>query len=294
MTLRHFRIFTTVYEQRGMTAAAKKLYITQPSVSQAIRELETHYGNILFERFPKELLPTNAGKSLYIYATDILSRCDNLEDYMKAGQAWHTLKIGVNDTVASSLLPDFLRVYEQDHKIDDIKVKVNNSSLLRDRLRTNEIDFMLSDEFHPSSDLTSFLVGYETFIVVVSSAHPLASKGQVSKTDIYNCNLLLREEEADSRKYINEFFQDEKHILVPFWESISFDILIDACIQGIGVAFVPKQTATTAIAQKQLVALNVPGFHFTQNIYLAYQKNKYITPQMEQFFSICKNVTNVL
>ena len=55
MTLRHFKIYVTVYNEKNMTLAAKKLFMAQPSVSQVIKELETHYNTVLFERFPKEL-----------------------------------------------------------------------------------------------------------------------------------------------------------------------------------------------------------------------------------------------
>ena len=56
MTLRHFKVFLVVYTERNMTAAAKKLYMTQPSVSQTIKELESHYNVVLFERFPKAFI----------------------------------------------------------------------------------------------------------------------------------------------------------------------------------------------------------------------------------------------
>ena len=55
MTIRHLRIFITVAECKKMNLAAKKLYITQPTVSQAIRELEEHYGVKLFARLSKKL-----------------------------------------------------------------------------------------------------------------------------------------------------------------------------------------------------------------------------------------------
>ena len=62
MSLRHLLIFMTVAEQGSMSAAARTLYLSQPTVSQAIRELETHYNGLLFERFGKKLYLTDRGK----------------------------------------------------------------------------------------------------------------------------------------------------------------------------------------------------------------------------------------
>ena len=56
MTIRHLTVFAAVAEQGSMSAAAKHLYLSQPTVSQAIRELETHYNGLLFERLGKKAL----------------------------------------------------------------------------------------------------------------------------------------------------------------------------------------------------------------------------------------------
>ena len=71
MNNRLFNIYTVVYEKRNMTQAAESLFISQPSVSQAIRELEEYYGTKLFERYPKKLYPTPEGDVLYNYCVQI-------------------------------------------------------------------------------------------------------------------------------------------------------------------------------------------------------------------------------
>lgn len=65
MTIRHLRIFITVYDECNMTAAANKLFMTQPSVSQAIKELESYYGVVLFERLSRKLYVTESAWIIY-------------------------------------------------------------------------------------------------------------------------------------------------------------------------------------------------------------------------------------
>ena len=62
MTLRHLKIFLSIYETGSTTAAAQALHIAQPSVSTALRELEDHYGVPMFERYAKRLRVTEAGR----------------------------------------------------------------------------------------------------------------------------------------------------------------------------------------------------------------------------------------
>ncbi|MBY9087376.1 LysR family transcriptional regulator, partial [Paenibacillus sp. HN-1] len=68
ITIRHLKIFVTVYDERSMTAAGRKLFISQPTVSQAIHELESMYKVVLFERLSRKLYPTSTGEKLYQYA----------------------------------------------------------------------------------------------------------------------------------------------------------------------------------------------------------------------------------
>lgn len=72
MTFRHFTIFVTVCEAGSMTKAAPRLAISQPSVSQAVRELEEHYGIPLFDRLGKRLVLTDAGTLCLMHARQIL------------------------------------------------------------------------------------------------------------------------------------------------------------------------------------------------------------------------------
>ena len=65
MTLRHFRIFVAVCKQGGITKAAESLYLAQPAVSLAVRELEEHYDVRLFDRIGRRLYLTEAGKEFW-------------------------------------------------------------------------------------------------------------------------------------------------------------------------------------------------------------------------------------
>ncbi len=76
MTIRHLRIFIEVVTSGSMSNAASRLYISQPTVSQAIRELEEHYGVLLFNRLNRRLYITDAGKRLFSYAKDVVKQFD--------------------------------------------------------------------------------------------------------------------------------------------------------------------------------------------------------------------------
>lgn len=98
MTIRHLKIFITVYDEKNMTAAASKLFITQPTVSQAIQELESEYKVILFERLSRKLYPTPSGDKLYQYATHIIKLVEDMEESIRENSLMKKLTIGANYT----------------------------------------------------------------------------------------------------------------------------------------------------------------------------------------------------
>ena len=82
MTLRHLKIFVAVAETKSMSAAARRCFITQPTVSQTIHELEEHYHTILFERLSRKLYITEAGKNLLSHARQVIDQFEQLEQSM--------------------------------------------------------------------------------------------------------------------------------------------------------------------------------------------------------------------
>ena len=96
MTLRHLKVFVTVCELNSITRAAEKLYVAQPAVSSAIKELEDYYDIKLFDRISRRLYLTDAGKSLLAYATHIVSLFSEMEsnvrDLDKQGETAYRVK----------------------------------------------------------------------------------------------------------------------------------------------------------------------------------------------------------
>lgn len=92
MTIRHLKIFVAVADTGQMSKAARLLYLSQPTVSQAIRELEEHYHVLLFERLSKRLYITEEGKRLLSHAREVLARFDHLEEQMLEPYEWEHLR----------------------------------------------------------------------------------------------------------------------------------------------------------------------------------------------------------
>ena len=122
MTIRHLRIFLTVVECGAMRRAAEKLYISQPSVSQSIQELEKHYNAKLFDRLSQKLYLTESGERLLPYARQIIDLIDNVELIMRNLEASPRIRIGASVSVGTHLINNILDVFEAKLKDTDINV----------------------------------------------------------------------------------------------------------------------------------------------------------------------------
>ena len=112
MTVRHLRIFAAVVDCGTMHAAAQKLYLSQPTITQAIKELEEHYGCLLFERYGRRLMITPAGQELLGHARELLSVYERMERSMKQNAGQKLLRIGATVVLAEQLLVPMVQAFE--------------------------------------------------------------------------------------------------------------------------------------------------------------------------------------
>lgn len=278
-----------VYDQQNMTAAAKQLFMTQPSVSQAIKELEEYYGVLLFERLSHKLYTTESADRLYQYAAHIIKLFDEAEDSLKKGTAYQKLVIGANYTVGSALIHQYIQRFSQLHPDAEIRVNINKASILMEMLRSNELDLALMEESN-ESDLKQEAFCDDRIVIVAAPGHPLFSKKEVTAADIVHENLLLRERGAGVRNLFELRMNQLGLSIQPYWESTSTTALIHAAVNKIGVAVLPYQLVQEQIESGVLKELRIPNVDFTRKLAIYYHKNKFLTTSIKEFIEICKEL----
>ncbi|MFT9076864.1 LysR family transcriptional regulator [Ethanoligenens sp.] len=286
MTIRHLRIFIAVHDKQSMTAAANQLYMTQPSISQAIKELEAYYGVILFERLSHKLYITESGKTLYQYASHIIKLFDELEDGVKETSSHKKLTIGANYTAGSTLIERYIRQFNVIFPDSEIRVRINKASILTEMLRSNELDLALMEE-NDLPDLKQEIFYDDRIVIVADPEHPLAKKKKIAAADLVNERLLLREKGAGVR---NLFESKMNHLglsIQPYWESTSTTALIHAANNRLGIAVLPFQLVLEQIASGSLKELKIEGMDLSRKLAIFYHKNKFLTSAIKEFIRIC-------
>ena len=177
MNIRHLRLFVTVVDAGSMTGAAKKLFITQPSVSQTIRELESYYDVKLFERLSKKLYLTREGEELLSYARHIVASFDKMEQKMRQAVKNSTIKIGASITVGTCILSQLTTQFIDSNPGIKIESVVDNTTIVEDMVLKSKLDFGLVEGPIHSPDIVCKPFMDDELIIICGNEHPFNGKG---------------------------------------------------------------------------------------------------------------------
>lgn len=288
MTIRHLRIFLYVCETLNMTAAGAKLNMSQPSVSQCIKEMEEYFQVILFERFPRKLYITEAGEKLKDYATHMLTLFDEAEQKIKKTEAAGVIRIGANLTIGTALIHQYIKAFEEKYPSVDVVVTVCNSVRIEEMLNKNELDLALMEETIRDSYLNVEVFGDDRIVVIAYPEHKLCKTENIFFSDIVNEKLLLREKGAGVRDKFEHLSYVKGFKITPLWESTSTTALVNAVKEKVGLAVVPYQLVKKELEAGTVRELKLEDANLNRHLTIVTSKHKYLTEPVKAFMALMK------
>lgn len=292
MTIRHLRVFITVVDSGSMTGAAKKLFIAQPSVSQTISELESHYNIRLFERLSKKIYITEKGKQFLSYARHIVSSFDEMENQMKQAVDNSMLKIGASVTVGTCILSKLSGLFLTSYPNIDIESVVDNTTIIEDMVLKSKIDFGLVEGPIHSKDIISKSFMDDELILICGIKHPFRSKQHVTLEELSNVDLILREKGSGTRElFENTMLAKELNLNIK-WVCNNSEAIKNAVISNIGVSIISKMAVEHELKDNKLFHITIDSIELKRKFNIIYHKNKYISKPIEDFWNLCFDFSN--
>ena len=245
MELKQLEYFLAVSNNKSFTRAAEQLYVSQPSVTTAIKKLEDELGLILFDRNKKQAILTSEGEIFYQHAGTVM------KDISKAAQKAAELKnlssgnirIGISPltclAVSSLLLAKFHNMYPT------LKFCFTEASSgeLRLKLSKGQIDLaflpILPDELELEQDLEFAPVSNKRLSVYLPTFHLLAGKTQVTLRDLKQELFLLPREDCGYRPIIDQIFTKQQQITHLVFETSYPTMIAHLIVAGSGIAILP-------------------------------------------------------
>ena len=284
MTRKHFTIFVEVCRFLNFSQAAEALNTTQPAVSLAVKELESHYGVALFERMNRRVYLTPAGEALLATAQDVLRGFQEAEETLGQGRPL-ALRVGANVSFGEAGLAQVLGRFRQEHPQVRLRALVANSDKIQSLLAETQLDVGIVDGLGVSERLRAQPLYQEDLVL---AAAPGRFPAPATVEELAALPLLLREPGSGLRSSVDRVFSQQGLAPQPLLESTSTAALAQAAKAGLGVAILPE-----ALAQREsgLQVGTVPEVRFFRQFACALHRQKAPSPALEAFLALLRDQT---
>jgi LysR family transcriptional regulator for metE and metH len=280
LTIRQLRALAAVHSDRSVTAAAKRLHLTQPAVTLQIRNLQALAGLPLIQRTSEGMLLTDAGRELLTLSERIeaaIADCETSLEMM-AGKTAGRISIGAVST-AKYFVPFMISGFSRLHPNVDVTLTIGNRQELGTALRGYDLDFAIMGRPPADIDMDVHLIGDHPHVIIAPTGHRLARKSNIALADVAEETFLTREPGSGTRGLMEQLFE-AGHVRPKIGMAMSSNETIkQAVIAGLGIAFIsPAHTVATELDERRLVTLDVIGLPVVRQWFVLSRKDKILLP----------------
>ncbi|WP_395702721.1 LysR substrate-binding domain-containing protein [Aquabacterium sp.] len=248
MTLTELRYIVAVAREKHFGRAAEACFVSQPTLSVAIKKLEEELDVKLFERGASEVSVTPLGEAIVRQAQSVLEQAASIKEIAKRGKdpLNGALRLGIIYTIGPYLLPELVKQVIGRTPQMPLMLQENFTVKLLDMLRTGELDCAIMAEPFPDTGLAIAPLYDEPFVVAVPSHHPLARRSSISADELKKETMLLlgtghcfRDQVLEVCPEFARFSSDADGIRKSF-EGSSLETIKHMVASGMGVTVVPQ------------------------------------------------------
>lgn len=299
MDFKQFEYVLTIAKEKSFSKAAKKLYISQPSLSQYINRIESSLKVCLFDRTTNPLKLTYEGEIYVETASSILKLVENMiQQYDDInGLSGGKLNIGLTPSKANHLLPKILPVFKAKYPGIKLTLTESTSNILEELIIKDMVDVCLMNLPLKNNNIAyEEILSEEIFVAVPMDFKSITANvdKELGDFSVININDLKKEKfillrpEQRIRQISDNFFAGlgfKPDILL---ETSSIETSIKLTEAGMGVSFVPASSALSSSSNIKCYKIGNPPLKWTTVI--AYKENTHITKAAQAFMKVTENI----
>jgi LysR family hydrogen peroxide-inducible transcriptional activator len=280
MTLTELRYVVTLAQCQHFGQAAEVCNVSQPTLSIAVKKLESELGVDLFERSQKNVRATPVGEQVIRQSQRVLEEASSIKDIAQSGmnQLNTPLHIGAIFTIGPYLFPHFIKPLQKNAPDMHLVIEEGYTSGLRKRLRNGEVDVILVSLPFNEPDVVVQPLYEEEFVVLLPKLHPLSRKDAIAKHDLDNENVLMMGEGHCFRDQVFQILpninknKSDSALIRTMTEGSSLETLCHMVSSGLGITVLPKSAAVGAIKRSnELVIKPFDDFTPTRTAAMAWR-----------------------
>jgi LysR family transcriptional regulator for metE and metH len=279
LTIRQLRALAAVQRDRSVTAAAKRLHLTQPAVTLQIRNLQALAGLPLIQRTADGMLLTDAGREVLALSERIEAAIANCETSleMMAGKTAGRIAIGAVST-AKYFVPFMISGFSKLYPNVDVTLSIGNRQEIGTALRGYDLDFAIMGRPPADIEMDVRLIGNHPHVIIAPIGHRLARKSSIALADLAHETFLTREPGSGTRGLMEQLFETARIRPRVGMAMGSNETIKQAVIAGLGIAFISAHTVATELDERRLVTLDVVGLPVIRQWFVLSRKDKILLP----------------
>lgn len=280
MTLTELRYIVAVAREKHFGRAAEKCFVSQPTLSVAIKKLEEELGVALFERTATEVRVTDVGNRVIEQAQRVLEEASAIKHIATAGKdnLNGPLRFGAIYTVGPYVTPQLIPLLHKRAPNMPLLIQENYTARLGEMLKNGDIDLILLSEPFAEPGIITHAVYDEPFRVVMPATHDWAKKARIATVDLCSENLLLLSSGNCFRDQVLQACAGAKRAvnagLQQSLEGSSLETIRQMVASGVGITVLPCTAAECRTADTKLTAMkNFSAPEPSRRIVLAWRKS---------------------
>ncbi|MFG3258712.1 LysR substrate-binding domain-containing protein [Streptomyces sp. NPDC048172] len=291
VSLIQLEVLVKVVECRGFSGAAKALFMSQPAVSQHIRNLESSYGVPLVHRTTQGARPTPAGDLVVEHAREVFALLDSLDRAVAAyrGLGGGQLVLAGTTTLGTYLLPRLVADFSVRAPKVTCQIRVGNEDAVEAWLVRGEAALGLCVDTPRDERLQAEEMFQENMVLVASSGSPLVGR-ELTAADLEGQRFLMREVGSATRRIQERSLRAWGLEAAEQWDLWGPDTLKEAVYEGLGVTLLSEHAARREIRSGILSTLSVTPAPPTRAVSLVRRADRVLTPPEEAFVQLVRSV----
>ena len=290
MDLRQLETFVEVAKLKSFSKAAEKLFITQPTVTNHIQNLEKELGTLLINRFGKKITLTDAGNLLYKYAINIINSCEmakfDLATYQ--GKIQGHLHIYSSSVPRKYVLPNIIKNFLTKYPDVSFNLSDKDSKKVVKSILDGETDFGIVGAKYPSNSL-EYIELMEDKLLLITPNTPVYDKPNYSYIDknvLFKDKILFREEGSGTRDLIESKLEKagislgQLNVMAYIEDTETIKELVSL---GVGVSFLSEKAVSDDIKLDKYKVYYINDIDLTRKFYFVFHKNRQLSPLSETF-----------
>lgn len=293
MDMKNINTFIYTAELGSFTKAAELLGYSQSTVSFQIRQLEEELGTVLFERINRTVALTDRGKEILRYAHRMKQLAGEMQEMVQPKQEVRGhLRIAMSDSLCEEIAEKLFLLLQQKYPEVTMKIVIAGTDEMFRLLNQNQVDFVYTLDRHIyHSDYVIVTESREAVHFVTGYQNRLSRKKQILLEDLICQPFILTEKEMSYRKLLSEYLASRSLEIQPVFEVGNTELICRMLEKNTSaVSLLPDYVTEKAAREKRLVRLDVKDFQLEIWKQLLYHRDKWISPQMQAFMNVIKEV----